>query len=75
MPPQRLLLTGFLLLSACAGVSSNCPIPKEYTGAIQSQAADELEALPSGAVLAAMIADYGVMRAEARACAKPEGVL
>ena len=64
-----LALTGLLLLSACATATFECPIPKDYSPDVQAQAADELDALPEGSVIADFIADYGVLRAEARACA------
>lgn len=55
-------------LSGCVTASSNCPALVNYTQAEQSKAADELEALPSGSVLARMIGDYGATRNEIRAC-------
>lgn len=55
-------------LSGCAKVVSDvCPVMRAYPDDLQAQAADELEALPEGSVIAGMIADYGVMRAELRA--------
>ncbi|MDJ0628830.1 MAG: hypothetical protein QNJ44_11265 [Rhodobacter sp.] len=67
---RLLLLIGGLSLTACApGDFSACPIPKDYSQAEQNAAADELDALPEGSVLADFIGDYGVLRAEARACA------
>ena len=47
---------------------SLCPEPKPYTAAEEARAARELVALPAGAMLAQMIADYGRERAELRAC-------
>ena len=47
---------------------SLCPAPKAYTAAEEARAARELVALPAGAMLAQMIADYGRERAELRAC-------
>ena len=65
------LLIGLLLLIGCETVpSSVCPAPKVYTQATRTQAAAELEALPEQSAIAAMIGDYGVLRAELRACAK-----
>lgn len=64
----KLALTGILFLSACATVISECPIPKDYSAKVQEQAAGELEALPKGSVIGEFIADYGVLRAQARAC-------
>jgi hypothetical protein len=40
----------------------------EYSHAEQAQAAEEIVALPEGAVVVRMLADYTVMRAQARAC-------
>tara|TARA_R110000744_G_scaffold105579_2_gene201738 strand:+ start:154 stop:399 length:246 start_codon:yes stop_codon:yes gene_type:complete len=63
-----LTLTAIALLSGCATPSFECPIPKEYSAEVQTQAANELVALPSGSVIGDFIADYGVLRAQARAC-------
>jgi hypothetical protein len=61
------------LLSGCAGAGSEaalgaCPPAAEYSRAEQAQAAAEVEALPEGAVIERMLADYAVMRDQARAC-------
>ena len=63
-----LALIAALLLGACATATFECPIPKDYSSEVQAQAADELEGLPDNSVIADFIADYGVLRAEARAC-------
>ena len=61
-----------LWLSACAmGASETrapCPPVVEYTAADQARAADEVEALPEGAVIVRMLSDYAVLRDQARAC-------
>ena len=57
-----------LLLSGCATANFECPIPKEYSAEVQGQVADELEALPDGSLVAELVADYGVLRAQSRAC-------
>ena len=58
------------LLSGCAtGLSSACPPVKQYDRPTLNKAADELEALPPVSVLPGLVADYGVMRAQARRCA------
>ena len=61
-----------LSLSACAMVSSNptalCPPVVPYTRAEQAQVAGELMALPDGSLIADWLADYAVMRDQARAC-------
>lgn len=65
------------LLSGCATVSSDelgsvsCPPVVEYSREVQTRAAEELELLPERSVVAEMIADYGVMRDQARACTRP----
>lgn len=63
-----LTLTAAALLSGCATADFECPIPKEYSAEVQGQAADELEALPEGSLVAELVADYGVLRAQSRAC-------
>ncbi|WP_281271219.1 hypothetical protein [Paracoccus lutimaris] len=40
----------------------------DYTSAEQAGAADEVEALPEGAVLVRMLSDYAVLRDQTRAC-------
>jgi hypothetical protein len=40
----------------------------EYTASDQASAADEVEALPEGAVVVRMLGDYAVLRDQARAC-------
>jgi hypothetical protein len=61
-----------LWLSACATVGSDnrapCPTVVDYTAAEQARAADEVEALPEGAVVVRMLSDYAVLRDQARAC-------
>jgi hypothetical protein len=63
------------LLGACATVSSEpvvevCPPVVEYSQAEQVLAANEIEALPGGAVLIDWLADYSVLRDQARSCVK-----
>jgi hypothetical protein len=50
-------------------VQCACPVPVVYAAATMGRAADELEALPPGSTLGVMLADYGRLRAAARACA------
>ena len=61
-----------LWLSACAMAGSDalapCPPIVDYTAADQATAADEVEALPEGAVIVRMLGDYAVLRDQARAC-------
>ncbi len=61
-------------LSGCAtGVSelraaTVCPPVVEYTRELQARAAEELGTLPDGSAISEMLADYSVMRDQARAC-------
>lgn len=62
-------------LNACVRVTSDpppaiCPPVLEYTQAEQARLADELGALPVGALIAEWLSDYSVMREQARFCAK-----
>lgn len=65
-------MIAMLWLNACAmGVSdarAPCPPVVAYTSAEQARAADEVEALPEGAVIVRMLGDYSVLRDQARAC-------
>ena len=62
------------LLSGCAtdgsepGIATACPPVVEYTRELQARAADELDLLPEGSAIAEKLADYSVMRDQARAC-------
>ncbi|MFV0410418.1 MAG: hypothetical protein ACK5LJ_12210 [Paracoccus sp. (in: a-proteobacteria)] len=61
-------------LTACATGgfdrgSAVCPPVVAYDQAMRDRAAAELEALPEDAALVGMMADYAVMRAQARVCA------
>lgn len=61
-----------LFLSGCAAAGSNhraCPPVVEYPRTFQARAAAEVEALPPGSAIEVMLADYAVLRAQARACA------
>ena len=61
-------------LTGCAtGVSEPrvvtiCPPVVEYSREFQGRAAEELGMLPDGSAIAEMLADYSVMRDQARAC-------
>jgi hypothetical protein len=61
-----------LWLTGCATGGSEtrapCPPVVDYTAAEQARAADEVEALPQGAVVVRMLIDYAVLRDQARAC-------
>lgn len=61
-----------LWLTGCAmagsDVGSPCPPVVDYTAADQARAAEEVEALPEGAVIVRMLGDYAVLRDQSRAC-------
>lgn len=61
-----------LWLTGCATGGSDtrtpCPPVVDYTNAEQARAADEVAALPEGAVIVQMLSDYAVLRYQARAC-------
>lgn len=63
------LLTAGLLLTGCVPASFDpaaAPMVKAYSQEQLDQAAAEIEALPPDSVLAVMVADYGVLRAQVR---------
>ena len=60
-------------LTGCARAVSDhaaCPPVVEYPAAFQRRAATEVEALPPGAAIEGMLADYHIMRQQARACSQ-----
>jgi hypothetical protein len=64
---------GTLFLSGCAGVgfeppASACPPLVDYSPAEQARMADEVAALPDGAMIVEWLADYAVLRDQMRAC-------
>lgn len=61
-----LWLTGCAMGGSEAGAP--CPSVVDYTAAEQTRAADEVEALPEGAVIVRMLSDYAVLREQAQAC-------
>jgi hypothetical protein len=73
---QRLaaLVIAAISLTGCATdgsepcVTTVCPPIVEYSREFQARAADELDLLPEGSAIAQMLADYSVMRDQARAC-------
>jgi hypothetical protein len=71
-PPPAALMIAMLWLTGCAMVGSDvqttCPPVVDYSAADQEVAADEVEALPEGAVVIRMLSDYAVLRDQARAC-------
>ncbi len=71
--PAPALVIATSLLSACATGGSDpgeavCPPVVAYDQAMRDRAAAELEALPEDAALVGMMANYAVMRAQARVC-------
>lgn len=68
------LLIAAISLTACATATSEprmvtvCPPVVEYSREFQARAADELDLLPEGSAIAEMLANYSVMRDQARAC-------
>ena len=76
-PRLAVLAIATSLLTGCATVGSErrvvtlCPPVVEYSRSQQQKAADEIALLPEGAVLIGWMADYSVMRDQARACSRP----
>lgn len=66
------LLIAALSLTGCAAAPSDPPCPPVvlYPTETQRAAADELERLPRGGAIERMLADYSVMREQARVCAR-----
>lgn len=74
-PPRAALVIAMISLSGCAKVGSDglllaCLPLVEYSRAEQARVAKELAALPEGAAIAEWLADYAVLREQARACAQ-----
>ena len=61
-------LTGCATGSSEPRIANVCPPVVEYTREFQARAADEVEVLPDGSAIAEMLADYSVMRDQARGC-------
>lgn len=65
------LATVTILLTGCTRVVSDhaaCPPVIAYPAEFQRRAATEVQALPLGAAVEGMLADYHVMRRQAAAC-------
>jgi len=45
-----------------------CPPVVEYSKELQARAAEELAMLPEGSAIAELLADFSVIRAQARVC-------
>ena len=72
--PAPALVIATISLTACTTGGSDpggavCLPVVAYDQAERDRAAAELEALPEDAALVGMMADYAVLRAQARACA------
>ena len=61
-----------LWLTGCAMAGSDTRAPcapvVDYTAEDLAHAADEVEALPEGAVIVRMLSDYAVLRDQVRTC-------
>ncbi len=73
--PRAALVTATIFLTACATGGSDvppgaCPPVVEYSRADQARGAEEVATLPDGAVIPEWLADYAVLRAQSRACAR-----
>ncbi|MCA0847268.1 hypothetical protein LCL92_08290 [Salipiger thiooxidans] len=66
------IATSWLTGCATAGFDANsvaaCSPVVEYRREFQARAVDELDLLPEGSAIAEMLADYSVLRDQARAC-------
>jgi hypothetical protein len=59
------------LLAGCATERSDgtpCPPVVSYSQELLARAAGELDSLPAGSAIEKMLADYQVMRTQARVC-------
>ena len=76
-PRLAALMIATSWLAACATGNSEpvaaCPPIVEYSGEFQAPAADELAMLPEESAVVEMLADYAVMREQARACRREGG--
>ncbi len=72
-PPRAALAAATIFLTGCATAGSDappgaCPPVVEYSPAEQIRVAEEVAALPEGALIVSWLADYSVLRDQARAC-------
>ena len=73
MRPQIALVAAMTFLTACAKVGSEtpnsaCPPVVEYSPAERARVAKEIATLPEGALIIEWLADYAVLRDQARLC-------
>ena len=69
--PLAVLAIAVSLLAGCATEptdGSPCPPVVAYGRDFLARAGDELDSLPAGSAIEQMLADYQVMREQARAC-------
>jgi hypothetical protein len=69
------LAAAMIFLTGCEGVGfeappSICPPMVDYNRAEQLRVAEELVALPEGALIVEWMADYAVLRSQVRSCTK-----
>ena len=69
------LAAAMIFLNGCAGAGFDatvkpCPLAVEYSRAEQAIVAQEVAALPEGAIIPEWLADYAVLREQATACAR-----
>jgi hypothetical protein len=67
------LAAAMIFLTGCEGVGFDatvkpCPLVVEYSRAEQAIVADELAAMPQGAMIENWLVDYAVLREQVRAC-------
>ena len=73
MQPPVALAAAEIFFTGCAGVNSDalpgaCPPVVEYSQAEQARVAEEVPALPEGALIPGWLANFTVLREQARAC-------
>lgn len=73
MQPRTVLAAGTILLTGCAeasfeGSASACPPVVEYNREEQARVAEEVAALPEGALIIGWLADYAVLRDQVKHC-------
>ncbi|MET4808240.1 hypothetical protein [Limibacillus sp. MBR-115] len=61
-------LTGCATVASDPRVATVCPPVVEYSRDFQARATDEPDLLPEGSAITEMLADYSVMRDQARSC-------
>ncbi|MBE0454120.1 MAG: hypothetical protein IBX58_10605 [Roseovarius sp.] len=74
-PPHAALAAATIFLTGCATAGFDaphgaCPPVAAYSQAEQMRVAEDVAALPEGALIPDWLADYAVLREQARACAR-----